>query len=70
MSALIDLHGKPLDPMARALSEMAQRQNEALFGGGPDWRVAEVRRSVLGDAEPLPRRQIDGLAAWLPKAGG
>jgi len=63
MSRLVDVNGVPFDRVARAMSDMERRVNEAIFGGGADERVRMLIESVTGEVQP--RQQLRGLAACL-----
>lgn len=73
---LLDAKGHelpPSEPIAREMfgvaRAMSRRLAEGIYGGSPDDRVFQLRKSVLGDdAGPAPRYagSLEGLAAWLP----
>jgi hypothetical protein len=52
------------DRMDEAAAQMALSLEEAIFGGGPDRRVEDLRRSILKD-EYQPQLQMSGLMYFL-----
>ena len=63
---MIRSHHIPLpDRVDEAAARMADVMAAEIYGDGPDQRVEDLRRSILGDEyRPVPR--LTGLAAWLP----
>ena len=69
MKPILDANGRPFfgssteAKIERATAEIERSLNEATYGCSAEDRVRELRRSVLGVADPKPA--LEGLAAWL-----
>jgi hypothetical protein len=66
MTTVLDVEGRPIEPVSRAEADMEAQIAETIYGGGPDQHVHDLRRSVLGDEAGPGMAPFAGLSAWLP----